>query len=51
MQCVWYQAIAGSAHVAGGREALARIELPLDRRLQGRSSWLRVTRERSGEAA
>ena len=51
MQCVWYQAIAGSARIAGGREALARIELPLDRRLQGRSSWLRVARERVEDAA
>lgn len=51
MKCVWHQAIAGSARIAGGRAALGQVQPPLDRRLQGRSSWLRVARERAGEHA
>ena len=51
MQCVWHQAVTGSARIAGGREALSQIQPAVDRRMQGRSSWLRVTRERAGESA
>ena len=51
MKCVWYQAVAGSARIAGGREALSQVQPAVDRRLQGRSSWLRVARERAGAAA
>ena len=51
MQCVWHQTVLGSARMAGGREALSTVQLALNRRLQGRSSWLRVVRERVGEAA
>jgi len=50
MKCVWHQAIAGSARIPGGREAVAALQPPLDRRMQGRSSWLRVARERAGDA-
>ena len=49
MKCVWNLAIAGSARIPGGPEALAVVQLPVDRRLTGRSSWLRVVRERVGE--
>lgn len=49
MKCVWYLAVAGSARIAGGAEALSRIQLPVDKRLTGHSSWLRVARERAGE--
>jgi hypothetical protein len=51
MKCVWYLAAAGSARIAGGAEALAQVQPPLDRRLAGRSSWLRVARDRAGESA
>lgn len=51
MICVWYEAVVGSARIPGGREALQAVQLPVDRRLQGRSSWLRVVRERVGETA
>jgi hypothetical protein len=47
MKCVWVQAVAGSQRIPGGPEALAKVQTPVDRRLQGRSSWLRVVR---GEA-
>ena len=49
MKCVWYEAVAGSARIPGGIEALRRVQPAIDRRLQGKSSWLRVARERAGE--
>ena len=51
MQCVWVAAVAGSARIPGGSEALRAVQMPVDRRLQGRSAWLRVVRERLGERA
>jgi len=51
MRCVWVEAVAGSARIRGGREALATVQPAVDRRLQGKSSWLRVARERAGSAA
>ena len=47
MKCVWVQAVAGSQRIPGGMQALGQVQTPIDRRLQGRSSWLRVVR---GEA-
>jgi hypothetical protein len=49
MKCVWVQAVAGSNRIPGGLEALGKVQPAVDRRLQGRSSWLRVARERAGE--
>jgi len=49
MKCVWVQAVAGSNRIPGGLEALGKVQPAIDRRLQGRSSWLRVARERTGE--
>jgi hypothetical protein len=51
MKCVWHEAVAGSLRIAGGVEALRTIQLPVDRRLVGKSSWLRVARLRGGEPA
>ena len=51
MKCVWVAAVAGSERIPGGREALAAVQVAVDRRLQGRSSWLRVVRQRLGGAA
>lgn len=51
MKCVWYLAVAGSARIPEGPEAIARVQRPVDRRLTGQSSWLRVARERAGEPA
>ena len=51
MKCVWYLAVAGSARIPGGAEALSRVQPPLDRQLNGKSSWLRVARERAGGSA
>jgi hypothetical protein len=49
MKCVWYEAVAGSARIPGGVEAVRAVQPAIDRRLQGRSSWLRVARLRAGE--
>jgi hypothetical protein len=49
MKCVWVEAVAGSARIRGGRDDLARVQVPVDRRLQGRSAWLRVVRQRVGD--
>jgi len=49
MQCVWVQAVAGAARIPGGRKALQGVQVAVDRRLEGKSSWLRVVRQRMGE--
>ena len=51
MKCVWVAAVAGSERIEGGRAALQQVQFALDHRLQGRSSWLRVVRERVGGAS
>ena len=50
MKCVWVEAFAGSARIPGGLDALRTVQVAVDRRLQGKSSWLRVVRERVGAA-
>jgi methylene-tetrahydrofolate reductase-like protein len=49
MKCVWHEAVTGSLRISGGVEALRVVQLPVDRRLVGRSSWLRVARLRAGD--
>lgn len=49
MKCVWVLAVAGSQRIPDGAQAIGTVQAPVDRRLQGRSSWLRVARERAGE--
>ena len=49
MKCVWVQAVAGAARIPGGTQALQSVQVAVDRRLQGKSSWLRVVRQRLGE--
>ena len=46
MRCVWVEAVEGAARIPGGEEALHAGQPPVDRRLQGRSSWLRVVQEK-----
>ena len=50
MKCVWVEAFAGSARIPGGLDALRTVQVAVDRRLQGKSSWLRVVRARVGAA-
>ena len=48
MKCVWAEAWRGSQRIDGGVEALRTVQFAVDHRLQGRSSWLRVVREKRG---
>lgn len=55
MPCVWVKAWEGSARMVRG-DAILTVQEPLDRRLAGTSSWLRVTaqaaaRRDAGDAA
>jgi Methylene-tetrahydrofolate reductase C terminal len=50
MKCVWVEAFAGSERIPGGTAALSVVQPAIDRRLQGKSSWLRVVGERVGSA-
>jgi hypothetical protein len=49
MRCVWVEAYRGSLRIPGGVEAMRRVQLAVDQRQQGRSSWLRVVRELNAE--
>jgi hypothetical protein len=48
MLCVWVDAVAGSRRMRAGSPAIALVQLPLDQRLQGRSSWLAAARGEVG---
>jgi hypothetical protein len=48
MRCVWVDAYLGSERIPGGVLAMSKVQFAVDQRLQGRSSWLRVAREKSG---
>jgi hypothetical protein len=47
MRCVWVEAYRGSQRIAGGLDAMRQVQIPVDQRQQGRSSWLRVVREKT----
>ena len=49
MRCVWVEAFEGSQRMVAGKAAIRVVQIAVDRRLQGRSSWLKVAREK-GEA-
>jgi hypothetical protein len=46
MRCVWVQAWEGAGRMRGGG-AIAAVQPPVDRTLEGRSSWLRVARQKA----
>ena len=50
MKCVWVEAVAGARRIDDGRLAIAQVQVAVDRRLQGKSSWLRAVRQRTGDA-
>jgi hypothetical protein len=50
MRCVWLLAFAGAERIPGGIERIREFQAPVDRRLEGHSSWLRLVRERTGLA-
>ena len=45
--CVWVRAWEGSRRLPLWRDHIEHVQPPVDWRLQGRSSWLRVVRERT----
>jgi hypothetical protein len=47
MKCVWVEAYRGSERIPGGVEAMSKVQFAVDQRQQGRSSWLRVVREKT----
>ena len=47
MKCVWVEAYEGSQRMRDGRTAIQVLQFAVDRRLQGRSSWLAAARERA----
>lgn len=47
MKCVWVEAYHGSERIPGGLDAMRQVQYAIDQRLQGRSSWLRVVREKT----
>lgn len=46
MRCVWVEAFEGSERMAAGKAAIRVVQVAVDRRLEGRSSWLRVVQEK-----
>jgi hypothetical protein len=49
MRCVWVDAWEGSDRMRNG-QAIRVIQIAVDHRLQGRSSWLRVVKQHFGVA-
>src|ERR1700734_3633945 len=47
MRCVWVLGFTGAERIAGGLEKIRVVQAPVDRRLEGRSAWLRGVRERT----
>jgi hypothetical protein len=47
MRCVWVLAFAGAERIPGGIDKIRAVQAPVDRRLEGHSSWLQVVRERT----
>lgn len=47
MACVWVDAVAGAARMREGARAIHVVQVALDRRREGRSSWLAVAREQA----
>ena len=50
MKCVWVEAYRGAQRIPGGVEAMTTVQFAVDQRLQGRSSWLKVVRDRAAVA-
>lgn len=47
MRCAWVEAFDGARSMHGGLAAMRLVQLPVDRRLEGSSSWLKVAREQA----
>ena len=51
MRCVWVEAFEGSQRMREGKAAIRVVQIAVDRRLQGKSSWLKVAREKAQAAS
>lgn len=49
MRCVWVEAWDGASRMRRGLERIQVVQPPVDRTLEGSSSWLRVAREKAAE--
>jgi hypothetical protein len=49
MRCVWVEAWDGASRMKHGLERIQVVQPPVDRTLEGSSSWLRVAREKAAE--
>lgn len=47
MRCVWVEAFEGSQRMREGKQAIRVVQFAVDRRLQGRSSWLKVAQDKA----
>ena len=47
MCCVWVEAYAGSQRMVAGKEAIKVVQFAVDGRLKGKSSWLKVARDKN----
>lgn len=47
MRCVWLEAYDGSQRMREGKQAIREVQFAVDRRLQGRSSWIRVAQDKA----
>ena len=49
MRCVWVEAWDGASRMSDGLDRIAVEQPPVDRSLEGSSSWLRVAREKAAQ--
>ena len=47
MRSVWVEGFAGSERMVEGKKAIRIVQLPVDRHLEGQSSWLKVARDKN----
>ncbi len=50
MRCVWVEGFKGAEQMPGGVPAMQVVQFAVDQRLKGKSSWLKVVREKVGES-
>jgi len=50
MRCVWVEGWQGAQHMKKG-DQISTVQFAVDYRLQGKSSWLRVVREKTAKQA
>jgi hypothetical protein len=49
MRCVWVEGFAGSERMVEGRKSIRVVQIAVDRRLEGKSSWLKIAREKNAK--